>query len=35
MNIIDDNSHSIVQYLKNEKIRMQAEVDNMPTMEEL
>lgn len=34
MEYIDDHSHSIAQYLKLEKIRMQSEVDNMPTLEE-
>ncbi len=34
MQFIDDHSHGIAEYLALEKVRMQAQVDNMPTMEE-
>lgn len=34
MGFIDDHSHSIAQYLKNEKVRMQGVVDCMPTVDE-
>ncbi|MHC4314763.1 MAG: hypothetical protein ACYSW3_20130 [Planctomycetota bacterium] len=33
MQVVDNHSHGIAQYLKLEKIRMQSEVDQMPTVE--
>lgn len=32
MEVVDNHAHGIAQYLTLEKLRMQAEVDNMPTV---